>query len=73
MSEIEALHEMVDEFEDLMRSKLILNKQRGFMWWDDPETLPDSDLVRSLKENVEEGDWVDVANLAAILWYRKEK
>lgn len=58
-------------FVNTMNGKFIQKKEEGYTGWDDPEECSEDHLVRKLYANVEQEDWVDVANIAAILWWRK--
>ena len=65
--ELQALDAMIDEFARLMKEKL--RKKAAFEMrggWDDPSNI---DGMRvALREHMEKGDPVDVANFAAFLW-----
>lgn len=65
-AEMRALGELVHRFALAMRYKLYDKAVEGYTGWNDPANR---DMIRQkLLANVERGDWVDVANLAAMLW-----
>lgn len=65
--ELDALYALVDAFAEEMKGKLRRKYVEGFTGWDDPELRPE--LERRLQLHViRGGQYVDVANLAAMLW-----
>lgn len=66
-----ALDKMVACFSMEMKRKLKRKYLEGYHGWDDPENFPDEGIVEALKEHVNKGNWVDVANFAAMLWNRR--
>lgn len=54
----------VDRFAERMKAKLALSREKGRGGW---ETASDAYLSKLLREHVEKGDPVDVANLAMML------
>jgi hypothetical protein len=69
-----SLWKAVHYFFGKMVEKLIHQKQtHGYSGWDSPGDVTSGRILRKLYENVERGDWVDVANLAMMLDYRKQK
>lgn len=64
------LDSMVDEFSNLMKNKLIKKSQEGFSGW---ETCQPWELMEMLEEHIAKGDMVDIANYAAMIWYKKQK
>lgn len=71
--ELERLFEMVDAFAAEMKEKLRLKHEQGYGGWDDPDLH--ALIVGKLREHVErgEGQRVDVANLAAMLWHQETR
>lgn len=64
--DMRALGELVHRFAGAMRPKLYDKAVEGYTGWNDPANR---DMIRQkLLANAERGDWVDVANLAAMLW-----
>lgn len=60
----------VRQFTDAMLDKLELARQRGRDgWWDDT-AVSDEELSVMLREHVEKGDPVDVANFCMFLFHR---
>jgi len=53
-----------------MEGALLTKKRIGWRGWD---TMNVHTLKTRLLKNVEEGDWIDVANYAFFLWERKAK
>lgn len=66
-----ALDAMVDSFAEQMKAKLSRKALEGKTGWDDPNWTPDM-IKQNLIEHVEKenGDMVDVANIAMFLWNR---
>ena len=60
-------------FVDVMNEKFIQKKKEGYTGWDDLDERMDDLLIRKLYTNIEQEDWVDVANIAAIRWWRRQK
>ena len=56
-----------------MKNKLFLARRKGRSGWDDPTMCTNADLSRMLREHVEKGDPVDVANFCAFLIARGER
>lgn len=56
-----------------MKNKLFLARRKGRSGWDDPTQCTNADLSRMLREHVEKGDPVDVANFCAFLIARGER
>lgn len=63
-----ALDAMVDAFASAMKRKLRQKATEGWYGWDDRRRK--TDISIALKGHVDRGSyqWVDVANLAAMLW-----
>ena len=64
--DMRALGELVHRFAAAMRHKLYDKAVEGYTGWNNPENI--EMIQQKLLANVERGDWVDVANLAAMLW-----
>lgn len=62
----------VDQFAALMKAKLASARARGKDGWQDL-AWPSSDISRQLREQVDKGDPVDVANYAMFLALRGER
>ncbi|MGD2065600.1 MAG: hypothetical protein PVI43_00335 [Candidatus Bathyarchaeota archaeon] len=60
---------LVDFAEHKMRERLKEKRENGYNGWNTPQ-CENSDLKTRLIKNVESEDWVDVANLAAMLLAR---
>lgn len=57
-----------------MVEKLMHQKQvHGYSGWDSPSEITNQKIYSKLKANIDRQDWVDVANLAMMLDYRKER
>jgi hypothetical protein len=63
-------------FSDAMRDKLSASREKGREGWDNPWTHPGyltkAGLSKMLREHVEKGDPVDVANFCMMLYFRGE-
>jgi hypothetical protein len=57
---------VVDLFAQSMKDKLAISAAKGRSGW---QTCPPDDLRRMLREHLEKGDPVDVANFAMFLWW----
>ncbi len=64
----EKLQKVVTDFQSAMNERFEACSGRKTGWDDPPPT--NEDLKDWLLKNIYQGDWVDVANLAALLWYR---
>jgi len=64
------LFQWFDKFSTAMKDVLVERQSLGWTGWNKIAT---STLKIRLLNNVESGDWIDVANLAFFLWVRKEK
>jgi hypothetical protein len=66
--EIDRLYEVVDDFATEMKARLREQAMKGYRGWDEPENY-ERILEMMLKHAaVGEGEEVDAANLAMILW-----
>ena len=66
LEECERLLSVIGEFATKMFGKLVGKAAEGYRGWDRPANR--DMLLRQIREHVERSDWVDVANLAAMLW-----
>ena len=64
--------ENLQPFANAMNEKFIQKAKEGYIGWDDPEQCSNDELIKKLYANAVQEDWVDVANIAAILWWRKQ-
>ena len=60
----ELLEQLVDDFAVRMKAKLTLKSMEGWNGW---QTCPIDDLENGLKNHIEKGDMVDVANYALMI------
>jgi hypothetical protein len=71
MGEKSELRKLVRDFSAEMREKLLAKADRGWRGWN---ATYYREIFRSLLvEHVSKGDWVDVANFAAFLWYLDQR
>lgn len=63
----------VDGFANVMSAKLATKRALGYCGWDDKEQCSAEHLSRLLRQHVEKGDPVDVANFAMMLHQRGER
>ncbi len=61
------------DFSGQMREKLQKKREQGYSGWDDPEKCSTELLSNLLREHVEKGDPVDVANFCMMLHMRGDK
>lgn len=77
--QLKALDAAVDAFAEVMKAKLEDKYLQGYNGWDEEhEFEAQSTAIRNtlrskLRSNYERDDWVDVANLAMMLWKRDQK
>lgn len=62
-----ALDACVDDFANQMKKKLKRKFMEGKSGWDDPR-WPSEEVVYQLREHIDKGDMVDVANFAMFAW-----
>lgn len=67
----QACDEGLKRFTAVMRQKLDAKAQQGRGGWNDPSILPMKRLKELLREHVEKGDPVDIANFCMMLWNRQ--
>lgn len=65
--------EVVDRFAAAMKAKLAKKRAEGRFGWEDRESCREEYLSRMLRQCVDKGDPVDVANFAMMLHERGEK
>ncbi len=66
-----ALDKLVDQFADAMKTKLTEKAvYDGKTGWDDPAWTPEQ-ITQAMRDHIDKGDPVDVANFAAFLWNRQ--
>lgn len=65
--------EAVDRFASAMHAKMAQARAKGKEGWDDPDRCPVLTLHRYLMSSLQEGEFVDVANYAMMLWARGAK
>lgn len=68
-----ALDLLLNIFFISVRGKLHQKILEGYCGWDDPSAVPTENLIEKLKSNLEKGDMIDVATLAALIWNRQDK
>lgn len=57
---------VVNRFVSLMELKFGEKNRDGYTGWDDPKNK--DMILRKLKKNLDDGDYVDVGNLVVMLW-----
>ena len=67
-AESEALANLMNVFSEAMFSKVIAKMQQGYHGWDKKDPMIIELLKNRLADNVNRGDWVDVANVSMFLW-----
>jgi len=63
----------VDSFAHAMKTKLAVARSKGRGGWDRKDECSDEELSRMLREHVEKGDPIDVANFCMMLHQRGER
>ena len=66
MGNSKKLEKTVDDFVKEMKAKLRIKMNHGYSGWDKPENK--GMILEKLSWNLKEKDYVDVANLAMMLW-----
>jgi len=71
-AEQEALATLMNTFTEKMFEKTMVKKKAGYRGWDSlsPETI--ESLKAKLADNINDGDWIDVANICMFLWNLKQ-
>jgi hypothetical protein len=54
-----------------MVAKLAKQRGRGYGGWNDPSRCSIKRLERMLREHVDKGDMIDIANFAMMIWNRR--
>jgi hypothetical protein len=67
-NEEEALNALVDTFAAEMKKKLQAKREDGFHGWDYPDASAEIRTKYRQHLRRKNNQWVDVANLAAMLW-----
>lgn len=64
--EIDGLYRVVDKFAEAMKKRLC----EKILWtgWCDSKFACSPVLIKRIKRNLEKGDMIDIANLAAFVW-----
>jgi hypothetical protein len=74
---LEKIEKLVKDISGLMKLKLIDKMREGYYGWDNLEEFPTSILEDKLKAHIEKGfdlkNMIDIANFAAMIWYRRER
>jgi hypothetical protein len=60
----------VEVFAAAMKSKLARKRDEGRGGWDNPDVCTIGFLEKCLREHIQKGDMVDVANFAMMIWHR---
>lgn len=67
-AEKEALASLMSLFSEKMFEKIIAKMEMGYSGWD-KNVPPVIEMLKSkLADNINSGDWVDVANISMMLW-----
>jgi len=69
--ECKELWTLVDRLAQAMKERLAQQALRGWTGWQDPVHVPS--FRGRLHRNADAGDWIDVANFAAFLWWHKRE
>jgi len=67
---IDKMSSALGQFHKKCYNRLSFKEQSGVTGWDDPEKVSNNELKKMLIENMQAGDYVDVANIAMILDFR---
>lgn len=67
-AESEALANLMNAFSEAMFAKIVSKMQQGYSGWDKKDPIMIELLKNRLADNVNHGDWIDVANVSMFLW-----
>jgi len=67
-AEQEALATLMSSFTEAMFEKLMAKMNAGYHGWDIKDPVMIELLKNRLADNVNRGDWIDVANVSMLLW-----
>ena len=67
-AESEALANLMNTFSEAMFAKIVSKMQQGYHGWDRKDPVIIELLKNRLADNVNRGDWIDVANVSMFLW-----
>lgn len=70
--ERQALIVLANTFASRVRARLLAHHELGRKGWDDRQALSDGSLQHMLAANTLQGDMVDVAAIAALIWNRQQ-
>lgn len=70
-AEQEALATLMNEFSQQMFGRIINNKDAEYSGWDSEESI--ENIKAKLANGLNNGDWIDVANLCMFLWNFKQQ
>lgn len=63
---------LVDDFAKAMKEKFHKKWAEGYRGWDDPEWTKEK-IMQALKDHLNKGDAVDIANFVAFLWNKQQE
>ena len=67
-AEKEAVATLIGQFSENMFVKLMQKMKSGYHGWDVKDSEAVEKLKNQLANNVNQGDWIDVANISMFLW-----
>ena len=67
-AETEALANLMNSFSEKMFAKVMAKMQQGYHGWDKKDPIMIELLNNRLSDNINRGDWIDVANVCMFLW-----
>ena len=73
VQEIKKLTNSLLSFYQAMLNRLLQKHDQGWRGWDDEETFPDSEVIARAKAAIDDGRYVDAANLLMFVWIRNPR
>jgi len=65
----EKLQRLFKQFTKVMKVRLLKKEEAGWSGWDERSLMPLDELMDRIFDNLNKGDWIDVANLAMFAFY----
>jgi phenolic acid decarboxylase len=72
-NEKEMIKRVVEMFSQKMKAKMLLQYEDGWQGWNDIVNEFEDGIPYRINNNIQSGDWIDVANLAMIKWNLERK
>lgn len=70
-TEGQALKACINEFRSVMLLRLQEKMRKGYGGWDEESFWDNDDFEERMRQMIEEGRWIDLANMAMFQWNRE--